>query len=522
MGDVIKQRLRRYNGTDYDTVHLETDGSVVEVEAPGKVSILNTDSPTLGETVYFRDYPDITWQVQHLDGDYAYLASYPIIGTTQFDPNNSTSYSGSTIASKCTIFLNDTIPNVADCLEEVTVNGVTAKVFIPSLNQLNSEWDWPKAGASNRSCQRSRYWTSTAASTSYVSYVDTYGDFTSNYSSITMGFRPAVKVNYKQTVPGTTTKDLDTALNDVNTTLDDKQDKLTFDATPTASSTNPVTSDGVYTALQSAVSSKESTSNKVTTLSASSTNTEYPSAKAVYDSLQDIDGANVTVTLQEEFTNPLNTDQLTLGQHDVYFTAYPDIKWHVDHIDGDYAYLGLYNVTETTVFGSKGTSYSGSTIASKCTTYLNNTIPNVAQYLEDVTVEGVTAKVFIPTKYQMSGQTGSGDTTGPVFTYLSGSSANQTNMINIDNWSSIGYDVWLSTVFDSDTVWAVNFGGGFSNYYPSNTYGFRPEVKVRFKVPTTDLNTAINDINSRITSGTAELTPGTSALTTGTVYFQYE
>ena len=35
----------------------------------------------------------------------------------------------------------------------------------------------------------------------------------------------------------------------VSALANEKQDKLTFDATPTANSTNPVTSDGVYTAL---------------------------------------------------------------------------------------------------------------------------------------------------------------------------------------------------------------------------------------------------------------------------------
>ena len=41
----------------------------------------------------------------------------------------------------------------------------------------------------------------------------------------------------------------------LKTDLDDKQDKLTFDTTPTASSTNPVTSDGIYNALSGKASS---------------------------------------------------------------------------------------------------------------------------------------------------------------------------------------------------------------------------------------------------------------------------
>lgn len=209
----------------------------------------------------------------------------------------------------------------------------------------------------------------------------------------------------------------------------------------------------------------------------------------------DFSGANVTVDdlpydvyawdangqlVGRPFTNPLNTDQLIAGQHDVYFTAYPDIKWHVDHIDGDYVYLGLYNATETTAFGSN-VIYSGSTIASKCTTYLNNTIPNVADYLEDVTVQGVTNKVFIPTYYQFSGQIESGDATVPVFSYLSTSKTNREACVS--DWSSISNYFWLSTAYSSSYVWVVNFAGSFSNNLgnPSYTRGFRPEVKVRYK-----------------------------------------
>lgn len=163
--------------------------------------ILNTDSPALGETVYFTAYPSITWQVQHLDGNYVYLALYPMTENSIF--GSSESYSGSTIASKCTNYLNNTIPNVADCLEEVTVNGVTTKVFIPSYNQLTSEWYWPKAGSSNRICQlngsNSAYWTSTGTGSgyNYVWRVSASGDIGGVESSYAAGFRPAVKVQYK-------------------------------------------------------------------------------------------------------------------------------------------------------------------------------------------------------------------------------------------------------------------------------------------------------------------------------------
>lgn len=41
--------------------------------------------------------------------------------------------------------------------------------------------------------------------------------------------------------------------------------------------------------IQSSIATKENTSNKVTSISASSTDSQYPSAKCVYDAIQDLD-----------------------------------------------------------------------------------------------------------------------------------------------------------------------------------------------------------------------------------------
>lgn len=60
---------------------------------------------------------------------------------------------------------------------------------------------------------------------------------------------------------------------------------VTIDSTPTANSDNLVKSGGVYSAL----SGKEATSNKVTSLSSQSTDTQYPSAKCVYDLIGDVE-----------------------------------------------------------------------------------------------------------------------------------------------------------------------------------------------------------------------------------------
>ena len=64
---------------------------------------------------------------------------------------------------------------------------------------------------------------------------------------------------------------------------------LTPDAVPTKDSPSAVMSSGVYNALLT----KEDTTNKTIVVDASSTNDQYPSAKAVYDVLGDLDPVNI-------------------------------------------------------------------------------------------------------------------------------------------------------------------------------------------------------------------------------------
>ena len=64
---------------------------------------------------------------------------------------------------------------------------------------------------------------------------------------------------------------------------------LTPDAVPTEGSPSAVMSGGVYNALLT----KEDITNKTTVVDASSTNDQYPSAKAVYDAIEDFDPVNI-------------------------------------------------------------------------------------------------------------------------------------------------------------------------------------------------------------------------------------
>lgn len=97
----------------------------------------------------------------------------------------------------------------------------------------------------------------------------------------------------------------------VYTALSNKQNILTFDSSPTQDGTNPVTSGGVYSALNG----KEETSNKITTVSSTSTDTEYPSAKAVYNrykqNLDNISSLNTRLTTAEGNISSVQTQANT-------------------------------------------------------------------------------------------------------------------------------------------------------------------------------------------------------------------
>lgn len=89
--------------------------------------------------------------------------------------------------------------------------------------------------------------------------------------------------------------------------LDDKQDELTFDTAPTADSQNPVTSDGIYQALQAIdLSACEKIVNKVTSINAQSTDVQYPSAKLLYDSLQALSGIYAAIVHTHAIADIIN------------------------------------------------------------------------------------------------------------------------------------------------------------------------------------------------------------------------
>lgn len=133
--------------------------------------------------------------------------------------------------------------------------------------------------------------------------------------------------------------------------------------------------------------------------------------------------------------------------------------WRCVHIDGNKRYLIHDTVIENTVFGSNNT-YAGSTLASKAKSY-ESKIPAAAKpFIPNTTVNGVTGKMFVPSKEQYEGG----------FTFF----ATQANRIGKLNGSAV--NVWTSSPDGGGSVWRVDASGSLSSGSPSYTLGFRPCV----------------------------------------------
>lgn len=177
--EVLVEKTNYEEDLDYFTNPIE--GNV----APGQVVVFDEKS----------------WIVQHVDGNIAYLASNGILSTGAYNSSGSAVYSGSTLAQKAATYQSSSMS--ADALaycQDVTVNGVTSKVFIPSKAQYESDWDWPKASANNRKQTGGNnwYWTSTPYTSNNVWGVNNYGSFDNlSADGANGGFRPAVAVKFQ-------------------------------------------------------------------------------------------------------------------------------------------------------------------------------------------------------------------------------------------------------------------------------------------------------------------------------------
>lgn len=140
-------------------------------------------------------FDDKSWRVVHNEGTKWYLASSTISENTQFGSN--TVYKVSTLANKCASYLNNFSASAQSFMQNVTVNGVTAKVFVPSYEQVNGGFSYYNSNA-NRICQlngaNSNWWTSSPSSSS-VYVVGADGALYGSGPSRSNGFRPHICID---------------------------------------------------------------------------------------------------------------------------------------------------------------------------------------------------------------------------------------------------------------------------------------------------------------------------------------
>ena len=141
--------------------------------------------------------------------------------------------------------------------------------------------------------------------------------------------------------------------------------------------------------------------------------------------------------------------------------------WIVCHREGNKYYLALNVIaSETNFAGDESTVYKNSTLHSTAIAY-RNTLKNsyadiMSLYASDVTVNGVTDKVFVASYEQMNGG----------FSYFNRDSR------RICNYNGSSTEYWTSSLYTGSRVWYVDTDGSLDNFYgaPGDSHGFRPFV----------------------------------------------
>lgn len=144
-------------------------------------------------------------------------------------------------------------------------------------------------------------------------------------------------------------------------------------------------------------------------------------------------------------------------------------QWLVCHSDQNYVYMILNTPSGLVTFGTNN-KYAGSTLAGMCTSFLNDINSADQAKLAAITVNGVTSKVFIPSKEHFEG----------VFTYFDCNEHRKTLVGNAGGATADQY--WTSTPYDnSSTVYIITRDGQVSTnastssvVKPSDKWGFRP------------------------------------------------
>lgn len=174
------------------SVSSPTKGQMAEIEAKADVSIY-TGNTTVGSTITFKGKQ---WIVAHVSGGKMYCSLTTIPSTTKFSDSD-TIYVGSLLANAAKTYENGLGMNVLEqqLVPNTTVNGVTAKVFVASYEQMNGGWSYFNSNE-RRICNYDEnpeaYWTSSPRDSSFVWFVNVNGRLNGDNSTDVYGFRPSI------------------------------------------------------------------------------------------------------------------------------------------------------------------------------------------------------------------------------------------------------------------------------------------------------------------------------------------
>lgn len=137
--------------------------------------------------------------IVHNEGTKWYLASSTLAQTSQF---GSTNYASSAINTLCKQYISNFSALAQQYMVDVTVEGVTNKVFVPTHDQCNSIFTGYKNTNPNRICKyngtKCPWWTATNSSGNYIYAINVDGLMITqlfNYTGDNIGFRPHICVD---------------------------------------------------------------------------------------------------------------------------------------------------------------------------------------------------------------------------------------------------------------------------------------------------------------------------------------
>ena len=499
----LKQRLHRYNGSSYDTVHFETDSSLVlrpdgttvegslpEVQASDDApETLASGKILVGTSKVFIGINNLPYEVatsaanEEIDVEPS-VASNPTYNGSSRSPswNNYDStkltISGDTSATNQGTYTVGFTPKKgyvwASTLDRRivyktwTLNPTTPTITAPTAKTLTytgSSQTLVNAGSTTFGTLLYAMVTSGSsapASSAYVSSLPSainagsYDIYCRVDADATNGNWTAVAAAKKCTV--TISKAANTmSLSKTSITLNSTTKSTTFTISGNYDGTLSVSSDNtsVVTVSRSGSTVTVSSVNDTTgtaTITVTASGGNYTAASKT---------CSVTASF---FVNPIS-GTVSAGST----VTFAGKSWIVQHVDGKYAYLASNGIVSTGAFASSNSNvYANSDILkTTCANYETTLGSEAMSYCQSVTVNGGTSKVFIPSKAQYES-----DWDWPK------ASADNRKQTGGNSW------YWTSTPYPSNSinVWYVNNNGDFYGYYANFTNGgFRPAVKVQFQ-----------------------------------------